>query len=65
VEEDRNLTPEEAVVFLHVVTEKTLRNWRWLTKKLGRQIGPKFIRIGRRIAYRLSDLKRYLLVNES
>jgi len=50
------LTPEAA---LHLrVTPATLKLWRL------RGIGPRFVKLGRRVAYRLADLESYLVACE-
>ncbi len=43
----------KAAAFLNVAP-KTLANWRAMGK------GPKFCRIGRRIVYRVDDLRRFM-----
>ena len=43
----------KAAAFLNVAP-KTLANWRTMGK------GPKFCRIGRRIVYRVDDLRRFM-----
>lgn len=47
------LPAPKAAVFLNVAA-KTLANWR----AAGR--GPKFCRVGRRIVYRVDDLRRFM-----
>lgn len=43
----------KAAAFLNVAT-KTLANWRAMGK------GPKYCRLGRRIVYRVEDLRRFM-----
>jgi excisionase family DNA binding protein len=45
--------PEEAAKRLGV-TARTLANWRWQGR------GPRFVRVGRKIRFRLSDLAAWL-----
>lgn len=52
------LTAEQAAEYLHVQTQ-TLANWRGTGK------GPKFIRIGRLIRYRLDALDAFIELNQS
>lgn len=52
--QDANLDPAEAADFLVVISRRTLDNWR----SQGR--GPRYVRVGRRIVYRLSDLREWM-----
>lgn len=54
--EDQLLDTPEAAGFLRMQTN-TLEIWRWAGK------GPKFLKFGRSVKYRLSDLRSY--VNDS
>ena len=47
------IAPDGAAARLGVTAE-TLANWRW------RGEGPRHIRVGRRVRYRLTDLAEYL-----
>ena len=47
------VSPDEAAKRLGV-TRETLANWRW------RGDGPRYLRVGRRVRYRLGDLAEYL-----
>jgi excisionase family DNA binding protein len=47
------LTPPEVASYLQV-SEKTLANWRYLGR------GPAFVKVGRDIRYRESELERWL-----
>lgn len=47
------LTPAEVATYLQV-SEKTLANWRYLGR------GPRFVKVGRDIRYRESDLEHWL-----
>ena len=49
---EKPLNTKEAAVFLGVKPQ-TLINWRFERK------GPDYIKMGRRVVYRLSDLKKY------
>lgn len=37
-----------------------LREWRYLTNHDGRQHGPKFVKLGRLVRYRPTDIAAYL-----
>ncbi|MDA8149822.1 MAG: helix-turn-helix domain-containing protein [Nitrospiraceae bacterium] len=50
---DKLLSNRDAALFLGIA-ETTLPRWRWAG------IGPGFLRVGRSIRYRLSDLENYL-----
>lgn len=50
------LTAKQAAEYLHV-REQTLNNWR----QIGR--GPRFVRMGRLIRYRLSELDKFVEEN--
>jgi hypothetical protein len=65
VELDTILNEHEAAERLRIIDVKTLRNWRSQSRRLKRQIGPKFVKLGGRVGYRLSSLRQYLLLNES
>jgi len=52
-ERTTTLSPGEAAARLGL-QESTLRNWRY------RGQGPKYVRLGNRIRYRVSDLDEYL-----
>jgi len=56
VTEDRLLTGRELAAWL-AVPHAVLANWRYLGK------GPKFIKIGRNIRYRKSDVETWLEEN--
>ena len=47
------ITPSDAAILL-CVSPATLRKWRWEGK------GPKFIKIGRKVAYRDSDINAFI-----
>lgn len=49
---DELLTPEEAADFLRM-SAKTLAKWRCIRR------GPNYVKIGRRVAYRPSDLASF------
>ncbi|MCE5242736.1 MAG: helix-turn-helix domain-containing protein [Desulfobacteraceae bacterium] len=55
---DQLLTCEQAATMLQI-PEDTLRAWRTVRGNGGHK-KPPFIRIGRRIRYRLGDLRRYI-----
>lgn len=46
-------TPSQAAEHLHI-SEMTLRKWRWEGK------GPHFIKMGRKVLYRQSDMVAYI-----
>ena len=50
------LTPEEAAAYISKPVG-TLKNWRWAGR------GPKFIKVGRAIRYRIEALEKYLSAN--
>ncbi len=56
---DRLLTTEQTSDFLQV-SESFLRQSRMEGKREGRTPGPPFVRIGRAVRYRLSDLDAWL-----
>jgi hypothetical protein len=63
--EKKILNRAEAVEFLgNIVTAKTMSEWRSSAKRGRGNRGPKFIRVGGRIAYRVVDLERWLVANE-
>lgn len=47
------LNTEKAAEML-CLSEKTLRKWRWEGK------GPHFVKVGRKVAYRMSDVQKWL-----
>lgn len=47
------LTPAQVATYLQV-SEKTLANWRYLRR------GPDFVKVGRDIRYRETELERWL-----
>jgi predicted DNA-binding transcriptional regulator AlpA len=47
------LTPDEAAAWLRS-SERTLERWR------GEGAGPRFVRLGRRVVYRLADLETWI-----
>jgi hypothetical protein len=49
-----NLSEKEAADYIGLKSRQTLSNWRHQRK------GPAYCRIGRRIIYRLEDLKFYM-----
>jgi len=51
---DHNLTTAAAAAWLGCVRPRTLDNWR----SQGR--GPRYVRVGGRIAYRLKDLQAWM-----
>jgi predicted site-specific integrase-resolvase len=51
-----NFNDKEAAKLLGLAVQ-TLRNWRFLGK------GPAYVKLGRRITYRLQDLETYLEQN--
>jgi len=55
---DKLMTPKEASEYLNT-NEKTLANGRWS----GIGVIPKFIKIGKSVRYRLSDLEEYIQDN--
>jgi hypothetical protein len=57
--------PTETVEYLGgIVTPKTMAEWRSSANRGRGNPGPKFIRIGGKIAYRKADLDRWMLINE-
>jgi predicted DNA-binding transcriptional regulator AlpA len=46
-------TPDEAAAFLQVPVRQ-LQQWRWL------KVGPAYVKIGRAVRYRQSDLDAYI-----
>ena len=57
--------PTETVEYLGgIVTRKTMSEWRSSANRGLGNPGPKFIRIGGKIAYRKADLDRWMLINE-
>ena len=56
--DEKLLTPKEAGKYLNI-TEKTLANSRWS----GVGVTPKFIKLGRSVRYKLSDLEKYIESN--
>lgn len=50
----RNLSEQEAADYLGVLSVRTLQDWR------RKRTGPVYLRLGRRIAYRVSDLDDFL-----
>lgn len=57
--DDQLLTGEQAAAMLQI-PEDTLRTWRTV-RGIGGHKKPPFLRIGRRIRYRLGDLRRYVM----
>ncbi len=51
--EEKTLTPSQ-VEEEYGIPYKTLNNWRWQKK------GPKYIKAGKRILYRVRDIQRFL-----
>lgn len=51
--DDPLLTPDEAAVLLRT-TVGTLRVWRW------RETGPSYVKRGRSVLYRLSEVNRWV-----
>jgi|AntRauTorcE11897_2_1112592.scaffolds.fasta_scaffold48946_2 predicted site-specific integrase-resolvase len=49
-----NLYTSNKTAEILCVSEMTLRKWRWEGK------GPKFVKIGRKVAYREEDIKAYI-----
>lgn len=54
------LRTEKEIVAKTGLTAASLQNWRRLTKKEHRQIGPVFRKIGKRVYYRLSDVNLFI-----
>ena len=52
-DDDTYLLPHEVSEELRI-PEQTLANWRW------RGIGPRFLKIGKHVRYRRSDLNEWL-----
>lgn len=49
-----NLVNEHELSGLIKISTSTLRKWRWEGK------GPKFIKMGRRVVYRMSDVEEFI-----
>ena len=47
-----HLRPEDLSARWHIAT-RTLANWRWLGE------GPRFLKIGNRVVYRIEDIEAY------
>lgn len=54
---NKGLMGEEFAAPYLSVAVQTLRNWRW------RRIGPPYVKMGRAIRYRVSDLDAYIEAN--
>ena len=52
--DDDLLTPQETSDYLRTVGDRTLERWR----RVGG--GPPFVKIGRKVAYRLGDLRAWV-----
>ena len=50
------LTAEQVAAKIQI-SHKTLRKWRWEGK------GPRYIKIGRKVAYRPADIEAYVQAN--
>jgi hypothetical protein len=62
---EKLFNPTEAVEYLSgIVTPKTMAEWRSSANRGRGNPGPKFVRVGGKIAYRKADLDRWLLINE-
>lgn len=55
---DELLTSPETAAYLKV-PERTLNDWRY------RKIGPPFLRVGRHVRYRRSDVDEWLNTNQA
>ncbi len=57
---DRRLNEIEAAAYLGGLSKHTLRDWR--SKRC--QFGPRYIKLGARVFYRVSDLDAWMKRNE-
>lgn len=61
-EESPNITAEELAKRLKV-SEGTLERWRGMTRREGKQVGPRFFRLspgrGPGVRYRIKDVEEY------
>lgn len=49
-----NLLDQNEVAVMLGVSPKTLEYWRW------KKVGPKFLKVGRLVRYRVSDVESYI-----
>ncbi|WP_328690399.1 helix-turn-helix domain-containing protein [Streptomyces phaeochromogenes] len=57
------LTTAEAADYIGVAP-RTLDNWRVKSTKLGRLVGPRWVKSGRNVRYRAAELDRWLKSRE-